>query len=115
MNQVNNPRRDAGFSCSRESQPVGSRQSIAEQKIESRLRRLGDRIRDLVEGSHPGWSRDRAWIREALQELVDQHPTLLWSARVAKYTEGAVRILLWMAIEQALSSLEKVADSLGES
>ena len=50
-------------------QPVRSRPLQPEQTIESRIRRLGDEIRDLVEAPYPGLLQDRDSIREALEEL----------------------------------------------
>jgi hypothetical protein len=96
-------------------QPVRSRPLQPEQTIESRIRRLGDEIRDLTEAPYPGLLQDRDSIREALEELTAKHTTLLWTARVAKCTGGAVRERLWFDIEKALASLEKVADSLVRS
>jgi hypothetical protein len=95
-------------------QPVHSHQLAAEGRIEARLRDLGNEIQELVEAPYPGLLRDRGYVREALEELTSKHTTLLWTARVAKCTEGFVRERLWRDIEKALSGLERIAGSLVE-
>jgi hypothetical protein len=90
------------------------RQFTAEQKIESRLHHLGDEIHEMVDAPYPGLLQDRGYVREALDELTSKHTTLLWTARVAKCTEGSVRERLWWDIDRALAGLEKIADSLVE-
>jgi hypothetical protein len=95
-------------------QPVRSYQLAAEGKIEARLRELGNEIQDLAEAPYPGLLQDRDYVREALEELTSKHTTLLWTARVAKCTEGFVRERLWRDIEKALSGLERIAGSLVE-
>jgi hypothetical protein len=90
-------------------------QVAAEQRIEWRLRRLGDEIRSLTEAPYPGLLQDRSGVGEALDELMSRHTTLLWTARVAKCTEGAVREHLWRNIERAIASLERVAGSLAQN
>ena len=69
----------------------------------------------MLEAPYPSLLQDRDCIREALEELTAKHTTLLWTARVAKCTAGAVRERLWLDIEKALASMEKVADSLVRS
>ena len=96
------PRRQAGR----------NREALAEVGIESRLRRLGDEIRELSGAPYPALLQDRARIRDAIEELGAKHTTLLWVARVAKCTEGRIRERLWTDIDRALGSLEKIADSL---
>lgn len=96
-------------------QPGRSRQLAAEGKIEVRLQNLGNEIQELVEAPYPGLLRDRGYVRDALEELTSKHTTLLWTARVAKCTEGFVRERLWWDIEKALTGLEKIAGSLVES
>jgi hypothetical protein len=115
MNHVIHIERPASVAQTPKPQPAPNRQWQAEQRIESRLHRLGDGIQGLVEAPYPGLLQDRTCIREALEELTAKHTTLLWTARVAKCTEGAVRERLWLDIEKAVASLEKVADSLVQS
>jgi hypothetical protein len=115
MSQVIHAEQPAGLTQPPRSQPVYRRQLQAEQRIESRLRGLGDEIQYLTEAPYPGLLLDRESIREALDELTSKHTTLLWTARVAKCTEGAVRERLWLDIERALASLETVANSLVRS
>jgi len=112
MNHVIHVEQPAGLRQPPSPQPVRGRQMQAEQNIESRLGRLGDEIQYLIEAPYPGLLQDRDSIREALDELTSKHTTLLWTARVAKCTEGAVREKLWLDIEKALASLERVASSL---
>lgn len=112
MNQTIHIEHPAGVSHPLRPQPVGSRQVLTEGRIESRLHRLGSEIQELVDAPYPGLLQDRGCVREALEELTTKHTTLLWIARVAKCTEGSVRERLWMDIEKALASLEKVAASL---
>jgi hypothetical protein len=95
-------------------QPVRNHQLAAEGRIEARLRDLGNEIQELVEAPYPGLLQDRGYVREALEELTSKHTTLLWTARVAKCTEGFVRERLWRDIEKALSGLERIAGSLVE-
>jgi hypothetical protein len=111
MNHVIHVEHDAGIAAPPQPQPLRTRQ-LAEQGIESRLDRLGEEIQQMVESPYPGLLQDRGWIREALEELTTKHTTLLWTARVAKCTDGAVRERLWREIERALASLENVAGSL---
>lgn len=115
MNHAIHVEQAAGVVHLPKPQPVPSYQFFAERRIEARLHRLGDDIQELVEAPYPGLLRDRGSIRDALEELTAKHTTLLWIARVAKYTEGGVRERLWLDIEKALASLEKVADSLVQS
>jgi hypothetical protein len=104
---------NAARSLSR-SQYLPPRELALEQRIESRLHHLGDEIQEMVDAPYPGLLRERDCVREALDELTSKHTTLLWTARVAKCTEGAVRERLWWDIDRALASLEKIADSLVE-
>lgn len=90
------------------------RELALEQRIESRLHHLGDEIQEMVEAPYPGLLRDRDYVREALDELTSKHTTLLWTARVAKCTNGSVRERLWWDIDRALAGLEKIAGSLVE-
>jgi hypothetical protein len=115
MNHVIHVEQPAGVTQPPRPQPVRRRQLHAEQSIESRLRGLGDEIHYLMEAPYPSLLQDRESIREALDELTSKHTTLLWTARVAKCTQGAVRERLWLDIEKALASLEKVANSLVRS
>jgi hypothetical protein len=94
--------------------PLRGHQLAAEGKIEARLHDLGNEIQELVEAPYPGLLQDRDYVREALEELTSKHTTLLWTARVAKCTEGFVRERLWRDIEKALSGLERIAGSLVE-
>lgn len=112
MNHVIHVAPEAGIAAPPKPQPLRSRQSLAEERIESRLGRLGEEIQQMVEAPYPGLLQDRGCIREALEELTTKHTTLLWTARVAKCTDGAVRERLWREIERALASLETVAGSL---
>jgi hypothetical protein len=94
---------------------VPPREHALEQRIESRLHQLGDEIQEMVDAPYPGLLRDREYVREALDELTSKYTTLLWTARVAKCTEGAVRERLWWDIDRALASLERIAGSLVEN
>ncbi|HTA51526.1 MAG TPA: hypothetical protein VK757_02000 [Candidatus Acidoferrum sp.] len=105
----------ANFPPAPKPQPVRGYQLAAEGKIEERLHDLGNEIQELVEAPYPGLLQDRGYVREALEELASKHTTLLWTARVAKCTEGFVRERLWWGIDKALTSLEKIAGSLVES
>ncbi len=96
------------------SRNLPQREIALEQKIESRLHHLGDEIQEMVDAPYPGLLREREYVREALDELTSKHTTLLWTARVAKCTEGSVRERLWWDIDRALASLEKIAGSLVE-
>jgi hypothetical protein len=96
------------------SQPPPQRELALEQRIESRLHHLGGEIQEMVDAPYPGLLRDRECVREALDELTSKHTTLLWTTRVAKCTEGSVRVRLCWDIDRALASLEKIADSLVE-
>jgi hypothetical protein len=104
--------RAAEFAHRRNAPGAPRSQTAGEQRIESRLHALGDEIQELVESPYPGLLADRGCVREAIDKLTSRHTTLLWTARVAKCTEGAVRERLWGDIDKALSSLERVADSL---
>jgi hypothetical protein len=115
MNHAIHVEQPAGVTQSPRPQPVRVCQLQAEQNVESRLNGLGDEIQFLIEAPYPGLLQDRDSIREALDELTTKHTTLLWTARVAKCTEGAVRERLWLDIEKALASLERVASSLVRS
>jgi hypothetical protein len=112
MNHVIHVQHPAGIAAPPKPQPLRAPQLLAEQRIESRLDRLGEEIQQMVEAPYPGLLQDRDCIREALEELTTKHTILLWTARVAKCTGGAVRERLWREIERALASLEKVAASL---
>ena len=112
MNHVIHVEHQAGIAAPPRPQPLPTRQLLAEQRIELRLGRLGEEIQRMVEAPYPALLQDRSCIREALEELTTKHTTLLWTARVAKCTDGAVRERLWQEIERALASLEKVAGSL---
>jgi hypothetical protein len=105
----------ANFPRASQPQPVRSHQLASEGKIEARLHELGSEIQEMVEAPYPGLLQDRDYVREALEELTSKHTTLLWTARVAKCTEGFVRERLWWDIDKALTSLEKIAGSLVES
>jgi hypothetical protein len=111
----NRAHQPANFPQAPRTQPAASYQLAAEGKIESRLRDLGNEIQELVEAPYPGLLQDRDYVREALEELTSKHTTLLWTARVAKCTEGFVRERLWWDIDKALTGLEKIAGSLVES
>jgi hypothetical protein len=104
----------ANFPGALKPQQVRGRQLAAEGKIEARLHELGDEIQELVEAPYPGLLQERGYVREALEELTSKHTTLLWTARVAKCTEGFVRERLWRDIEKALAGLERIAGSLVE-
>jgi hypothetical protein len=93
-------------------QPARDRQLATEGSVEVRLQQLGEEIQDLTDAPYPGLLQDRDYVREALEELNSKHTTLLWTARVAKCTNGFVRERLWWDIEKALASLERMADSL---
>jgi hypothetical protein len=95
-------------------QPVLPRELALEQRIESRLHHLGDEIQEIVGAPYPGLLQDRTRVREALDEITSKHTTLLWTARVAKCTEGSIRERLWWDIDRALAGLERIADSLVE-
>jgi hypothetical protein len=88
---------------------------LAERNIESRLGALGEAIRDLEEAPYPSLLRDRACVREALEELAVKEVTLQWIVRVARCTEGAVREKLWRDIGNALTDLEKLAESVRQT
>lgn len=107
---------NAGRSLPRSAhaQPVLPRELAREQRIESRLHHLGDEIQEIVDAPYPGLLQDRTGVREAIDEITSKHTTLLWTSRVAKCTEGAVRERLWWDIDRALASLERIADSLVE-
>jgi hypothetical protein len=111
MNHVIHAGHPAGIAVP-PTQPLRAPQLLAEQRIESRLERLGDEIQQMVEAPFPGLLQDRGCIREAFEELTTKHTILLWTARVAKCTGGAVRERLWREIERALASLENFAASL---
>jgi hypothetical protein len=115
MNHVIHVEQPAGITQPPRPQPVRRSQFQKEQNVEARLGSLGDEIQYLMEAPYPGLLQDRDSIREALDELTSKHTTLLWTARVAKCTEGGVRERLWLDIERALASLEKVANSLVHS
>ncbi len=108
------PADPASFPPASQSEQFTGRQFAAEQRIESRLHHLGDEIQEMVGAPYPGLLQDRGCVREALDELTSKHTTLLWTARVAKCTDGSVRERLWWDIERALTSLESIADSLVE-
>jgi len=115
FHDVPNPAHEvANFPRAPKLQQVRGHQLAAEGKIEARLHDLGDEIQDLVEAPYPGLLQDRGYVREALDELTSKHTTLVWTARVAKCTEGFVRERLWRDIERALAGLERIAGSLVE-
>jgi hypothetical protein len=114
MNHVIQVSGGAGALASPKCEPIPNEEP-AEQRIEFRIGRLGDQIQGLVKAPFPGLFQESGRIHEALQELTTQYTTLVWTARVAKCTAGTVRLRLWTAIERALASLEKVADSLGQN
>lgn len=91
-----------------------SEQIRVENNIEARLRGLGNAINDMVDAPYPGLLRERGHIREALEELIVKEATLRWIIRVARTTEGEVQQRLWSDIDKALTSLEKVAESIAE-
>lgn len=91
-----------------------SEQIRVENKIEARLCGLGNAINDMVDAPYPGLLRERGHIREALEELIVKEATLRWIIRVARTTEGEVQQRLWSDIDKALTSLEKVAESIAE-
>jgi hypothetical protein len=108
-----NPRHDAAsFPRAPQPRPARGQQLAEEGKIEARLHHLGEEIQELTEAPYPALLQDRGYVREAIEELTTKHTTLLWTARVAKCTEGSVRERLWRDIERALASLEGIADSL---
>ena len=92
----------------------GSEQIRFEVDIEARLRGLGNVIHLLVDAPYPGLLRERGHIREALEELIVKEATLRWIIRVARTTQGKVQQRLWSDIDKALTSLEKVAESIAE-
>jgi hypothetical protein len=91
------------------------RRRQAERNIESRLRALGHAIRDLEEAPYPSLLRDRACVKEALEELAVKEVTLQWIVRITRCTEGAVREKLWSDIQDALTDLEKLAESVRQT
>lgn len=83
-----------------------------EQDIESRLRRLGRLVKDLAGSAYPLLVIETARIRVGLGELVVKEEAMRWILGVAKHSDGAVQRKLLAHITEALSELEKTAESL---
>jgi hypothetical protein len=92
----------------------GGEQQQLERNVEARLRQLGDCVKDLCDEPYLKLLNERGYAREAVEELVVKETTLGWIVRVAKHSHGAARERLWAHIEQALSDLERLAESLHE-
>ena len=79
-----------------------------ETNIETRLTNLGDRITRRAESPFHTLLGNQDASSEMSVELAVQQAALLWIARIAKYSEGDIRVRLWLDIERALSDLEKI-------
>lgn len=88
---------------------------VREALIEARLHALTEFIEDFNDGAFSAVLSERAFTREAVEELCVKESALRWILRVAKHSEGAVREKLWSDIEEAVTGLEKLAESLAKS
>jgi hypothetical protein len=92
--------------------PQSTETAASEQSIESRLRDLSAFIADLTDSGYGVLLAEDSATREAFDELRVKELVLRWIVRVAKHSNGAVREKLWADIEDAITGLEKTADSL---
>jgi hypothetical protein len=89
-------------------------QQQLERNVEARLRQLSDYVKDLCDEPYLKLLNEKGYAREAVEELAVKETTLSWIVRVAKHSHGAARERLWAHIAQALSDLERLAESLRE-
>jgi hypothetical protein len=80
--------------------------------IETRLAELKDFAEGFGDDAFSFFLAETISVREAIEELVVKVNALDWIARVAKRSTGCVRERLWADIDNALSELEKTAESL---
>jgi hypothetical protein len=82
------------------------------EDFELRLKRLGRLVKDLAGSAYPLLVIETARIRQGLGELVVKEEAMRWILRIAKESEGPVRRKLLMYVADALSDLERTAESL---
>jgi hypothetical protein len=87
-------------------------QSEFENNFEPRLQRLGRLVKDLAGSAYPLLVIETARIRQGLGDLVVKEEAMRWILRMAKDSEGPVRRKLLAHVVDALSELEKTAESL---
>ena len=89
-----------------------SEQPEFERDFQLRLQRLGRLVKDLAGSAYPLLVIETARIRQGLGELVVKEEAMRWILRMAKDSEGPVRRKLLAHIADALSNLERIAESL---
>ena len=80
--------------------------------FELRMQRLGRLVKDLAGSAYPLLVTETARIRQGLGELVVKEEAMRWILRMAKDSEGPVRRKLLAHVADALSNLERIAESL---
>ncbi|HKS81883.1 MAG TPA: hypothetical protein VJR23_10305 [Candidatus Acidoferrales bacterium] len=79
-----------------------------EHRVLARLNRLGQRVHLWVQAPSNVLNEDRDSIRYLLDEIATQETALRWVAKTARHSQGAVRVKLWLDLEQAISNLENL-------
>lgn len=87
-------------------------QPECEKDFEPRLQRLGRLVKDLAGSAYPLLVTETARIRQGLGELVVQEEAMRWILCLAKDCEGPVQNKLLAHVADALSDLERIAESL---
>jgi hypothetical protein len=91
---------------------VAEEPELVEEIFEPRLQRLGRLVKDLAGSAYPLLVIETARIRQGLGELVVKEEAMRWILRMAKDCEGPVRRKLLAHAADALSDLERIAESL---
>jgi hypothetical protein len=87
-------------------------QPKSERDFEPRLQRLNRLVKDLAGSAYPLLVMETARIRHGLGELVVKEEAMRWILRMAKDCEGPVQRKLLAHVTDALSDLERIAESL---
>ena len=93
-------------------EPVLVKRAEFEKNFEPRLQRLGRLVKDLAGSAYPLLFIETARIRQGLGELVVKEEAMRWILRMAKDSEAPVRNRLLEYVAEALSDLERMAESL---
>jgi hypothetical protein len=83
-----------------------------ENYVESSSHNVSKLVTGLAESIFPSLRSHGASIDEELEALLVKEARLRWLVRVARYSEGVNRKVLWLEADKLLVELEKTADAM---
>jgi len=86
-----------------------------ERRIESRSNALAKLIAGMAKSSSRAFLCDPASFDAEWNQLLIQEARLRWLVRVAKYSEGRNREMLWHTAEELLHKLEQAAEPVSHA